>query len=165
MFARHTFSLPSNMKRLFLSTAVLCSSALGLIACGSAEPPTAPDAVRVDSTPPIPIGTGVMGRLVRTGYSVSGTVTLAVSGTTARLEFSSDFAIANTPGPFIYLNTTNNPNSGRPIRVGGLRSRTGAQSYSFQLPPGVSYEYVIIWCDPFNVAMAEAKIPPTGASQ
>lgn len=79
----------------------------------------------------------------------------------ARLDFSEDFSIGSTPGPFVYINTTNNPNTGRPLRVAALRSRTGGQSYSFQVPAGVRYGWVIIWCDPFNVGMAQAFIPLT----
>lgn len=45
--------------------------------------------------------------------------------------------------------------------AGALRRRTGAQQYSFQVPAGVRYAWVIIWCDPFNVGMAEAAIPAT----
>ena len=77
-----------------------------------------------------------------------------------RLDFSADFAVSGVPGPFVYLNTTNNANTGKPLRVSALRSNTGAQTYSFQLPAGVTYTYVLIWCDPYNVPVAEAMIPP-----
>jgi hypothetical protein len=100
---------------------------------------------------------------MRTGYAVSGSATLVIDGNIARLELSSDFVIAQTPGPVLYLNTTSNPNAGQPLRVGALRSRQGAQSYVFQVPAGVRYTRIIIWCDPFNVGMAEAIIPATGA--
>lgn len=70
--------------------------------------------------------------------------------------------VDQTPGPFVYLNTTNNPNSGMPLRVGALKNRSGAQTCSFQVPPGGKYTHVLIWCDPFNVAMVDAVIPPTG---
>ncbi|MEO7294714.1 MAG: DM13 domain-containing protein, partial [Candidatus Limnocylindria bacterium] len=59
------------------------------------------------------------------------------------------------------VNTTNNANTGRPLRVAALRSNSGAQSYSFAVPPGVSYTWVLVWCDPFNVPVAEASIPAT----
>jgi hypothetical protein len=107
-----------------------------------------------------PSGSGVMAQLRRTGYAVTGSVTLVVNGTAARLEFSPDFTIGQTPGPTIYLNTTNNPNSGQPLRIGALRSNRGGQSYTFQIPAGApAYSWVIIWCDPVNVPMAEARLP------
>lgn len=149
------------MSSIRRSSPVAVASLLALLACSSVEPPTAPDAVPTGPGGGIPTGTGVTGRFVQTGYAVAGTATLAIENGVARLDFSSDFAIANTPGPVVYLNTTNNPNTGRALRVGALKSRSGAQQYSFQVPAGVRYAWIIIWCDPFNVAMAEASIPPT----
>lgn len=108
------------------------------------------------------LGPGVSGRWARTGYAVTGTATLTIDGATARLDLSGDFTIGQAPGPTLYLNTQGNPNGGQPLRIGGLRSRTGAQSYSFQVPASVRYTHIIIWCDPFNVAMAEVVLPTSG---
>lgn len=135
---------------------------LCVLSCGNATPPTAPDAVRVDP-PPAMNGGGlsgpfVSGRLVKTGYNVSGTVTLRIENGVGQLDLSSDYALAQTPGPFLYLNTTNNPNTGTPLRVASVRSLSGAQRFTFSVPPGVNYTWAIIWCDPFNVAMAEARL-------
>jgi hypothetical protein len=132
-----------------------------LIGCNTSMPPTAPDAAPVDPGRMLS-GPTVTGRWMRTGYAVTGTASLTIDGTTARLELSSDFSIGQAPGPTLYLNTQSNPNAGQPLRIGALRNRTGAQSYTFQVPPGVRYTRIIIWCDPFNVAMAEVTIPPTG---
>ena len=147
------------MRLLLASLGVVLLVAVG---CNSASPPTAPDAAPVDPGSGAPTGLGVSGNWIRTGYAVTGRATLVIEGSTARLDFSSDFAIAQTPGPVVYLNTTSNPNAGQPLRVGALRNRQGAQSYLFQVPMGVRYTRIIIWCDPFNVAMAEVVIPPTG---
>ncbi len=134
---------------------------IGVLGCdGSATPPTAPDAVTVQPGAPAGPGTGASGRFVRTGYAVTGSATLVIRNDTAQLEFSADFNIASTPGPFVYLNTTSNANQGAPLRVGALRARTGAQRYTFLVPPGTRYTKVLIWCDPFNVGMAEATLPP-----
>ena len=65
------------------------------------------------------------------------------------------------PGPFVYLNTTNNANTGRPLRVGALKSNDDARMYSFQLPAGASHTFVLVLCDPCNVPVAEAAIPST----
>jgi hypothetical protein len=131
-----------------------------LFACGGNEAPMAPNAAPLSPGDMSPTGTGAVGQLQRTGYAVTGVVTLAIDGNTARLDLSSDFTIGQTPGPTLYLNTTNNPNTGQPLRIGALKSNRGAQSYAFQLPAGAPrYTWVIIWCDPFNVAMAEARLP------
>jgi hypothetical protein len=115
-------------------------------ACSSATPPTAPTAMLVDAgAPPAP------------GSSVRFTSQNGVG----RLDFSSDFSVSGVPGPYVYLNTTNNANTGRPLRVAALKSNEGAQTYSFQLPANVSYSFVLVWCDPYNVPVAEASIAPT----
>jgi len=132
---------------------------IAVTACAGKTPPTAPDAVTVQPGGPIAPGAGMTGNFVRTGYAVTGMASLSIRNDTARLDFSSDFTIASTPGPFVYLNTTSNANQGAPLRIGALRSRTGAQSYTFLVPPGVRYTKVLIWCDPFNVGMAEATLP------
>jgi hypothetical protein len=133
-----------------------------LMACGGATPPTAADAVVIQ--PPNMSGglTGpaVSGRLTRTGYNVTGTATLRIENGVGQLDLSSDYSIMQTPGPYLYLNTTNNPNTGTPLRIANIRNVSGAQRYTFSVPAGVNYTWVIIWCDPFNVAMAEARLAP-----
>lgn len=135
--------------------------ALVLVGCG-ATAPTAPNALPVTpgSMPP-PAGTGVLGNFVGVGHQGRGSVRFAVANGVGRLDFSADFSVTPVPGPFVYLNTTNNANTGRPLRVAALTSNTGAQSYVFQVPAGVSYTFVLVWCDPNNVPVAEAAIPAT----
>jgi hypothetical protein len=101
------------------------------------------------------------GAFRRTGYAVTGRATLAIDDGIARLEFSSDFSIGGAPGPFVYLSTTNTANTGHPLRVGALQRTVGSQTCTFQVPAGVRYTWVRIWCDPFNVGMADAPIPAT----
>jgi len=132
-----------------------------LLGCG-AEPPTALDAVIVDPSGGEAPADGVTARWTRVRYNATGSVTLAIRNGVATLRFSPDFTVDQTPGPFVYLNTTNNANTGRALRVGALRARRGEQVYTFQVPAGVQYTHVLIWCDPFNVPMVEAVIPPTG---
>jgi Electron transfer DM13 len=138
--------------------------ALALVAlvagCSSATPPTAPDAQPVTNGTPEPTGTGVTGRFVRTRYDVTGTATVRIANGVGVIELSSDFSIAQTPGPYLYLNTTNNPNTGQPIRIASLRGKSGAQRFTFAVPAGAQYTWLVIWCDPFNVPMAEAPITP-----
>jgi Electron transfer DM13 len=134
----------------------------GLLACaGSKTPPTAPDAMPPAEGLVVPTGPGVTARLVKTRYDVSGTVTVAIENGVARVDLSSDYAIAQTPNPVLYLNTTNNPNTGQPIRVSSLKGKNGANRFVFAVPAGVRYTWAIIWCDPFNTEMAEAPLPVT----
>ncbi len=129
-------------------------------ACG-ATPPTAPDASTLDPAQPPPAGVPTEGRFVGVGHEGQGTASLVVAEGRARLVFSSDFVVTQTPGPYVYLNTANDPNRGQPLRVAALKSSRGAQQYDFMVPAGVRYTYVLIWCDPFNVPVAEAPIAPT----
>ncbi len=150
------------MRHLF--PGALLASTLLIGGCGSATPPTAPDAMPVDPGAPPPTGAGSFGTFAGVGHRASGTVRFSAEGGVGRLEFSSDFTVEAVPGPFVYLNTSDNANTGQPLRVAALRNNQGSQSYSFQLPAGVSYTWVLIWCDPFNVPVAEAPItgsPPS----
>lgn len=132
-----------------------------LIACG-ATPPTAPDAEVL----PVPAA-GVPTSAVRSGtfsgaggHQARGTVRLSISDTVGVIEFSADFRVDAVPGPFVYVNTTANANTGQPLRVSALRSSDGAQMYAFRVAPGVNYTYVLVWCDPFNVGVGEARLGP-----
>ena len=135
---------------------------LAVAGCNSAVPPTAPNAMVVEpGAPQPPAGAGITGRWVGVGHNVLGSVRFSVQNGVARLDFSDDFSVSAVPGPFVYVNTTNNANTGSPLRVAALRSNGGAQSYAFQLPAGATYAWVLIWCDPFNVPVAEARIATT----
>ena len=81
-----------------------------------------------------PDGTGVTGRWAGVGHAAQGSVRVSVENGVARLDFSDDVSVGAVPGPFVYVNTTNDANTGRPLRVAALRNNTGAQSYVFQHP-------------------------------
>ncbi len=131
-------------------------------ACTSTLPPMAPDATPIEQGTMPPAGAGVTGKFAGAGgHDARGSVVFTVLNGVGRLDFASDFSITPGPGPFVYVNTTNNANTGKPLRVAALRSNSGAQSYSFQLPAGTSYTWVLVWCDPFNVGLGEAAIPAT----
>ena len=138
-------------------------AAVILAGCNSADPPTAPDARPVDPGAVMqpPAGSGATGHFVGVGHRGKGSVRFSVANGVGRLDFADDFSVDEVPGPFVYINTTNNPNTGRPLRVSKLRSNGGAQSYTFEVPAGASYTWVLVWCDPFNVAVAQAAIPAT----
>ena len=107
----------------------LCAVVLiATAACSSAEAPTAPNAVPTTPDTPLSNGTGVTASFTRTGYNVTGMATLTVENGVAQLDFSADFSIASTPGPFVYLNTDANPNRGQPLRVSALREVQSARS-------------------------------------
>ncbi len=139
----------------------IVAGALFALSCSGASPPSAPNALPADVSLPPPSGMGVVGQFRGVGHAGTGSVCFIAENGVGRLEFSSDFAVSGVPGPFVYVNTTNNANSGRPLRVAALKSNRGAQTYTFQLAAGVRYQWVLVWCDPFNVPVAEAQIPAT----
>ncbi len=142
------------MRRILLGAVLLAG-------CGAATPPTAPDAVP-DETQPPPTIPGSLGRFTGAGgHRGMGSVAFTVDSGRARLEFGDDFSVDGVPGPFVYVNTTNNANTGMPLRVAALQRNSGRQVYTFLVPAGVSYSWVLVWCDPFNTPVAEARIPPT----
>ena len=145
---------------LFLSRSAYLLLAVAAGACSSATAPSSPNAPPVPPGPPPPPSAGVQGTFVGVGHTGKGTVQFTVQSGVGRLDFSADFQVTPVPGPYVYLTTTTSPNSGSPLRVAALKSNTGAQTYSFQLPAGVSYTYILVWCDPNNVPVAEAMIPP-----
>lgn len=147
------------MTLVIRTTCVVLALAIG--ACTSATAPSAPDAPPAVPGPPPPPGTGVTGNFVGVGHTGQGTVQFTVQNGVGRLDFSANFQVTPVPGPYVYLATTTNPNSGTPLRIAALKSNTGAQTYSFQVPAGVSYAYNLVWCDPNNVPVAQASIPPT----
>lgn len=146
-----------NPSRVSLVALALAAS----VGCNGAEPPTAPNAQPVGPEVSPPAGPAAIGVWRKTRYDVTGTVQFVATNGVGQLTFSADFSVAQTPGPVVYVNITNNPNTGQPLRIGAIKSTRGAQTYTFQLPPGVRYTWVLIWCDPFNVPMAEAAINPT----
>ncbi len=133
-----------------------------LVAGCSATPPTAPDAEPVHPGTPPPAGTPGQGRFGGAGgHQGAGAVSLTIVDGQALLEFGADFGVSRVPGPFVYVNTTNNANTGTPLRVAALQRNSGAQRYAFKIPAGVSYSWVLVWCDPFNTPVAEASIAAT----
>jgi hypothetical protein len=99
------------------------------------------------------------------GHRGAGTVRLTIGNGTGLLEFGGDFSVSSVPGPFVYLNTTNDPNTGTPLRIAALTRNSGAQRYAFQVSADVRYTWVLVWCDPFNVPVAQAAIPATSATR
>lgn len=135
------------------------TTALALVACG-ATPPTAPDAEALPvPTAAVPTSAARSGTFVGVGgHQARGSARLTITDTVAVVELSADFRVDAVPGPFVYVNTTSDANTGQPLRVSALRSNNGAQSYAFRVPRSVIYTHVLVWCDPFNVGVGEARL-------
>jgi hypothetical protein len=47
------------------------------------------------------------------------------------------------------------------LQVAPLRRNAGSQNYEFVASPGVRYTWVLVWCETYDVPVAEAPIAPT----
>ncbi|MBK7939053.1 MAG: DM13 domain-containing protein [Lewinellaceae bacterium] len=95
------------------------------------------------------------------GYSVKGTATLQQSGLNLTLQLGGDFAASNGPMLGVYLAKTASGglNAQNSLQLALLSANAGAQEYS--VPAGTwlhDYDYVVIYCIPFNVRFGTAKL-------
>lgn len=95
------------------------------------------------------------------GYTVSGTATLQQTGNDLTLTLGSNFASGNGPMLGVYLAKTASGglNAQNSLKLDNLKSNTGMQTYP--VPAGVGlqdYDYVVIYCIPFNVRFGTAKL-------
>jgi hypothetical protein len=139
--------------RTWITTAML------LAACG-VSPPSAPNAGPANPPPgggsPGSTLTGQFAGLQ--GHSAAGGVTVELAGGVATITLASDFSSTTVPDPHLYLNTVSDANVGQPIRIARLTSAQGAQVYTAQVPAGVAYRYVLVWCDQANVGVGAALL-------
>ena len=146
------------IERKLLSRVALVAFVVG---CSTTAPtsPTVLDAEPTDPNLPPPAGPTVEAQWTGVGHQAAGRVRLTIGGGRGRLEFQSDFSVQAVPAPYLYLNTATTPGSGRPLRIARLRANSGVQQYDFEVPAGALYSWILVWCDQFNVPVAEAKIP------
>lgn len=95
------------------------------------------------------------------GYTVSGTATLQQTGNELSLILGSNFSSGNGPMLGVYLakNASGGLNSQNSLKLDNLKSNSGMQTYP--VPAGVGlqdYDYVVIYCIPFNVRFGTAKL-------
>lgn len=95
------------------------------------------------------------------GYSVSGTASLIKNGEALELSFGNDFKASNGPmlGIFLAKNAAGSLQGSNSVKVANLTSNSGAQLY--QVPSGIGindYNYVVIYCIPFNVRFGTAML-------
>jgi hypothetical protein len=92
------------------------------------------------------------------GYSLEGSFTLEANGTDLILSISSDY-VASSSLPGLYLYLTNNPNSiNGALEVGPVTVFVGAHSYTIKNTGINNYQFLLYWCKPFSVKVAEGQI-------
>jgi len=95
------------------------------------------------------------------GYSTKGGVTLQQTANGLTLIFGTDFNVSNGPQLGVYLARTASGglNAQNSLKLGNLDKNDGAQQYA--VPAGVGlqdYNYVVIYCIPFNVRFGTAEL-------
>lgn len=147
------------MIRRVLTAVFACTVLLG---CGT-EPPMAPDAEVVDDGPPAgaEVTRSTMGSFVGiAGHVARGDATFEIKGDFGVVTLHENFTSTPVPDPYLYMGVRNDANAGGSIRVARLKFPEGHQTYTFRLPTDAPrYDYVIVWCDAFNVGVGAAAIP------
>lgn len=94
------------------------------------------------------------GSLRGTGYNISGNFTLSLEGDQLLLNFENASIDPNAPGPYFYLSNQERSVTGG-VNLGESQDGTFSINVS-EISPETSinsYDYVIVWCEPFNVTL------------
>lgn len=130
-----------------------------LLAC-SASPPTAPDADPIggESAPP-PDAAPLEGRFSGlAGHRAMGAVSVRLADGVGEVRLGNDFSSTPVPDPHVYVATEPDANRGSRLRIGMLQRSAGPQTYTFRLDGGTAYQYVLVWCDRYNVGVGAARL-------
>ena len=87
----------------------------------------------------------------------SATYTLDDNGDAA-LALSADFGIPAVPGVAVFLSNTTGLDQA--VRVGPLKSNTGAQRWTLKVPRGAVWRWVVLWSEAAGVQVTEATLDP-----
>lgn len=126
--------------------------------CGS-EFFTGPD-VEVIDTEPGPIVYSASGSFSPLAYAASGRATYVLDDEgNAALELT-DFSTAPVPGRAVFL--SNDPGLGEAVRVGPLEDGSTSARWTFRMPRGAVWRYVLVWSEALGVGVARAELTPDG---
>ena len=94
------------------------------------------------------------GSLEGRGYNISGSFTLQVEDDQLILSFEDASIDPNAPGPYFYLSNQEGSVTGG-VNLGKSQDGTFSINVSEVAPETTinSYDYVIVWCEPFNVTL------------
>lgn len=84
-------------------------------------------------------------------YTVEGSFTLELKGSSFDLVFAENFSATQGPGLHVYLTNNTNSVSGG-VDLGELKANSGGQTYEVEDKELFNaYDYVMIYCKPFGV--------------
>jgi len=130
-----------------------------LLAC-SASPPTAPDADPIPGeSAPAPAAAPLEGQFSGlAGHRARGAVSFRLADGVGEVRLADDFSSTPVPDPQLYVATEPNANRGTRLRIGLLQRSAGSQTYTFRLDDDTAYQYVLLWCDRYNVGVGAARL-------
>lgn len=133
---------------------------LAALAAGcSTEFFTGPE-VEVTDTEPGPLVYSASGTFSPLAYAASGRATYVLDDEgNAALELS-DLSTAPVPGRAVFL--SNDPGLGEAVRVGGLDEESTSARWTFRMPRGAVWRYVLVWSEALGVGVAQAELTPDG---
>ena len=134
-----------------LAAAVLLAAA----AAGCAEP-LLPPQVEAGGEPGAPVyrASGLF-----TGSDTNGSATYLIDDEgQAALSLSSDFAVRAVPRVSIFLSNT--PDLAEAVKVAELPGTSGAMRWTFRVPRGAVWRWVVLWSEEGRVQVARAELLP-----
>lgn len=93
------------------------------------------------------------------GYAVRGGATYVLDRDGgAALSLSEDFDSPPVPRVSVFLSNT--PDLGRAVKVGELGGAAGARRWTFRVPRGAVWSWVLLWSEQLRVGLARAPLQP-----
>ena len=99
------------------------------------------------------------GALQPIAYPATGRATYVLDDNgQAALSLSPDFSVPAVPRVSIFL--SNSPDLTRAVKVGELGAPTGAHRWTFRVPRGAVWTWVVLWSEELGVVVARASLLP-----
>jgi hypothetical protein len=117
-----------------------------------------PPSVEAGGEPGPPVYTAA-GPLQPIGYQATGRATYLLDDNgQAALSLSPDFTVQPVPRVSVFL--SNSPDLAQAVKVAELGSPTGAQRWTFRVPRGAVWSWVVLWSEELRVGVARAFLQP-----
>jgi hypothetical protein len=100
-----------------------------------------------------------VGAVQPAGYPATGLATYRLDENgQAALSLSPDFTVPPVPRLSVFL--SNSPDLTQAVKVAPLGSPTGAQRWTFRVPRGAVWSWVVLWSEELRVVVARALLQP-----
>lgn len=115
--------------------------------------------VEATSVEPGPAAYRASGAFESLGYRTTGRASYVIDEEgNAALELDAAFSTPPVPGRAVFLSNT--VELGDAVRVAALDVETGPARWTFRMPRGAVWRYVLVWSEELGVAVARAELVP-----